>query len=183
MEELERKFKALLLNKVVTGIELYNVNGQAREFAKGAQWLIDGGFQIKFKDSQFSFGWDYDQEGYDYSFEKDITQMLGETPHFEIGTKNIRGISSLTGKCIIDLNIRWQYYLDYNEDGEVSDKRTYVPVELVFMLNSSERLQVALIDFTTKLDPFIIENLVYDLGGELLISLNEIVEIDDSVNS
>ena len=177
MEELEEKFRSQLLHKRVMDIEMYNINEHYYMFDPESQWVIDGGVEIILEDAHFSFGWDRRNEGYDYSFDRSLKEMIDDLPHFSVGAKEVAGISSLIGKTITDLKIQWHYYLTLNDEGELTGDKTYIPIDIVLTFDSRERIQLAFIDFEIKKRPFALKNPTYDLAGQVLLSLNNTISI------
>jgi len=177
MVNLESKIIERLLNKRILDIEFYNINESYFVFDPKAIWVIDGGVQIKFEDGFFSYGWDYENGGFDLSLNKSIDKLFGEAPFYSLDAKQIKGVSVLIGLEIEEVNIKWDYYREFNEDGELKDEKIYVPVELIFRLNRGKILHLALINFGIKNNPFEIVNAEYSLDGKLLIALNKEIEI------
>lgn len=175
--QLEQKFRTHLQGKRIAQFRVFNVNEAYFVFDPKSQWVIDGGIEISLDSARLSYGWDFDQEGFDYSFDREITEMLGDTPHFEIEQEYSDNLSHFEGKSITDISLKWQYYVDYNEDGEVTDEKTYVPVELILQLDGGNMIQLALVDFEVGREPFEMINTTYDLGGQLLVSLNREITI------
>jgi len=183
MKELEDKIKSHILNKKITDIGLYNINDSYFEFDPVSKWVIDGGFQINFDNEIFSFGWDKESEGFDYSLEKSVDKIIGETPHYEIGAKQVDGISCLIGSVIEDVSFKWQFYQVYNDEGELQEENIHVPVEFILKFQTGDFIQFSLILFRINKDPFELIEVEYDLAGRLLVSLNNEIEITNSNNS
>ena len=178
MEELENYFRSKFLNKKLTEIEFYNTNDQFYVFNEDSKWVVDGGVQINFGDEVFSYGWETDFEGYNYSFEKSFEELIGESDQYAIGAKDVKGISNLIGKTVTNLALKWQFYQEYDEEGELKDEKTFVPVELIIQFDFEDLLHFALIDFGIDMETNNIENAVYDLGGNMLLSINNETEIN-----
>ena len=80
-------------------------------------------------------------------------------------------------KKITNITLKWQHYLEFDEEGEFTDSKVFVPVEIILTLDSGEFLHLALIKFGVNIDPFEIKAPEYDLNGEMLVSLNNKLEI------
>ena len=161
----------------MTDIEFFNINDDYFVFDPNSKWVIDGGVQIRFGEEIFSFGWDETNEGIDYSIENKLEKQLGELPFYSLDAKKVNGINSLIGKEIKDVELKWQYYQEYDDDFELKEEKIYTPVEIILRFESDEFLQLAIISFQIKKDPFEIVNAIYDLNGQFLVSLNGGIEI------
>ena len=177
MQQKETQLKTHILNKKITDIEFYNINDNYFVFDPESTWVFDGGIQIKFDNEVFSFGWNNAERGFDYSIENTLEDFFGDLDTYPIEAKKIEGANNLIGLEILDLEIEWGFYREYDENFELKDEKIYMPVGLLFKFSDNKFLNVALIKFAVTKDPFKIVNAQYDLDGGLYISLNNDLEI------
>lgn len=177
MKELELKIKSHLLNKKITDIEFYNINDNYIVFDPDSKWVFDGGIQVKFENDYFSYGFDQQSGGFDFSLEQPIDKLFRDLPFYSINAKNINGIAALLNSEIEDVSLKWQFYREFDENGELKEEKIYVPVEFGLKFNCGNTLQLALFNFELRKDTFEIVNAEYNLAGTLLISLNKNQEI------
>lgn len=177
MKEIESSIKSYLLNKKITNIKFFNINDTYLDFEQKSMWIIDGGIQIDIDHGIFSFGWNYEQEGFDFVLDKTIDTILGEAPAYEVDLKRNSGLVSIIGSEISDLEFEWDFYQEYDENGELKEGKIFFPVMLLLKFRSNDFLQLALIDYEIQEEPFNIVNPKFDLGGELLISHNARIKI------
>ncbi|WP_294671318.1 hypothetical protein [uncultured Fluviicola sp.] len=172
MKEIESDIKSYLVNKKITNITFFNINDSYLDFEQKSMWVIDGGIQIDTDSETFGFGWNYEQEGFDFVLNTTIDTLLGEAPAYEVDLKRNSGINSIIGSEIIDVEFEWDFYQELDENGALKEEKIYIPVMLLLQFRSNDFLQLALIDFEIQEEPFNIVNPKFDLTGELLISHN-----------
>jgi len=177
---MEQALKSHLLNKEIVDMEFFNLNDSYLIINPASQWVFDGGVQIKFTDSVFSIGWEYESEGFDFSMENTIDVFLGDEEYFPVAAKQIPGISRLIGSKITDAKIKWDYYQNMDEEGEIIPEKIFIPVELLLTFETHDTLQLALVSYQIKENPFGLTELQYNQSGELLISLNEVLTIKET---
>ena len=180
MENIEQELKSHLLNKEIVDIEFFNLNDSYLVINPESKWVFDGGIQINFTDAVFSIGWDYESEGFDFSMENTIDDFLGDEEYFPAGTKQIPGIVKLIGSNIKQVNIKWDYYQNMDEEGEIIPEKIFIPVELLMTFETDETLQLALVSYQIKDEPFELTDLEFNQSGELLVSLNDVVAIKET---
>ena len=176
---MEQELKSHLLNKQIVDIEFFNVNDSYLILDPASKWVFDGGVQINFTDSVFSIGWDYESEGFDFSLENTIDAFLGDEEYFPVAAKQIPGIKQLIGSNITDVKIKWDYYQNMDEAGEIIPEKIFIPVELLLTFES-DTLQLALVSYQIKDEPFGLTDLEFNQSGELLVSLNDIMPIKET---
>lgn len=177
MIELEETIKSYLISKKVTDIEFFNINDDYYEFDPESKWVIDAGIQIRFGEDVFSYGWETEHEGLGYSLGRELKTILGDANYYELDAKSKTNIRSLIGKEINDVKINWSYYREYDENFVLKEEKTFVPVEIILTFDEDVFLQVAIIDFQIKVEPFEIVNAVHHINGNFLISFNELTKI------
>ncbi len=177
MKEIESNIKSYLVNKKITNITFFNMNDNYLDFEQKSMWVIDGGIQMDTDSGIFSFGWNYEQEGFDYVLDKTIDTILGEAPAYEVDLKRNSDLVALIGSEISDVEFEWDFYQELDENGELNEEKIFIPVLLLLHFKSNDFLQLALIDYEIQEEPFNIVNPKFDLTGELLISHNTRIKI------
>lgn len=177
MKEIESNIKSYLVNKKITNITCFNMNDSYLDFEQKSMWVIDGGIQIDTDNGVVSFGWNYEQEGFDFVLDKTIDILFGEAPAYEIDLKRNSGLATIIGSEIIDIEFEWDFYQELDENGALKEEKIYIPVMLLLQFRSNDFLQLALIDYEIQEEPFNIVNPKFDLTGELLISYNTRIKI------
>lgn len=177
-QEQELKIKKHLMGKTIKDIELYNINEDYYVFDPERTLVIDGGIEFIFEDSSFCYGWDFANGGYDYSLEHKLELLLDEAPHYALEAKQLESISRLIGDKIQDVDFKWDYYQDYDENGELKEEKIFVPIELILTTVLSKTIQIALIGFRINKDSLELVDPKYDLEGEILFNLGNTLNIE-----
>ncbi len=178
MEDQEERIKELLFGNKISGIEIYQINLEFYEFNDNSFWIFDGGIQFILEHGVFGWGWNFENEIYSYSTEKHIKEFL--VPNFVlVDNENIPGISNLIGSLIRNVDIKWEFYQNINEDFEPVGEKYYVPVELKLYLENEIMIQIANIDFELNEETFDMTNPKYSIEGELLFNFNEEIKISE----
>lgn len=177
MKEIESDIKSYLVNKKITNITCFNMNDTYLDFEQKSMWVIDAGIQMDVDNGVVSFGWNYEQEGFDFVLDKTVDKLLGEAPVYEVDLKRNSGLAALIGSEISDVEFEWDFYQELDENGALKEEKIYIPVMLLLQFRSNDFLQLALIDYEIQEGPFNMVNPKFDLTGELLISYNTRIEI------
>ena len=180
MEELDAKIKQHLIGKTISNIKLYNINDEYYAFYEESHWVFDGGIQFNLDDSIACWGYDYENEMFEFSFNKEITEYLDEIDYYQLETENIKGVSELQGAKIKDVVIKWEFYRNIDENLEPFGEKIYVPIEIILYFDFNMTLQLALIDFEINEEPFKMVDPIYALEGEILYSFNKKVKISNA---
>lgn len=177
MQETEQQIKTLILDREITSIRVFNVSDNYIEFIPGEQWALDGGIQIEFDKDFICLGWDFENQGFDFSLSRPLTEILGEAPYYQIDPAEVKGVSDLQGSRIADCKIKWEFYQELDEDGEPKEEKIFMPVELFLSFENGAFLQLATISFVVDRHSFAISKAEYNIFGRLLVSVNKKVEI------
>lgn len=177
----ESEIRNNLIGQTITKINAFNFNHDFTTLNPKSKWVIDGGIQLELNDRIFSFGWNFDNEGFEYSFEN-IGVLFGNQQVFALN--DIDHTINRTVSCckIVDVELEWGFYSLLNEDFEVSNEKMYMPVHLNLKLNNQLffNLALVLVNYQNETELPIIEQL--DLGGELFISINEKSSFLNNIN-
>ncbi|WP_430817796.1 hypothetical protein [Carboxylicivirga sp. RSCT41] len=179
MTEIDILIKQKLLGKTISTIRLFNINDDYYAFYEDSHWVFDGGIQFCIDDAIVCWGYDYEKEMMELSFDKEITDKLEGTKHYQVDSKNIKGISELQGATIKDVSIKWEFYQNIDENFEPYGDKIYAPIEIVLYFDFNMTLQLALIDFEIDEQAFKMVQPTYDLEGEMLYSFNKQIKINE----
>ena len=121
MEQIEKQIKDYLVNKKITDIEFYVISPNYLCPDPDHVWILAGGVELKFDEDKFAFAWSQEKEFYDINT-NDIKELTGDLNLDFLEAKNIKGINSLTGKSIKDIEFKWNFYQDMDENFEVIEE-------------------------------------------------------------
>jgi hypothetical protein len=177
MEKTEALFKSKINNQILKNIKFYNTKEDYLAFDDEQQWIIQGGIEFIFEDTMISLGWNAEMHLYEL-IEGDLDKLLGEMDVYDIELDEFEEIEKLKGKQINDVSFNWTYYQKMDDEMELTDEKIYIPQEIILKFENEITLQVATILFHLKDDQ--ISNPVYDPQGNILVSLDHIVEITEN---
>lgn len=179
MEELEQKIKTLILDREITAVRVFNVSDTYIEFIPGEQWVLDGGIQIEFDNDFICMGWNSENQGFDFSFARPITDILGDAPYYQVDPPEVKGVSDLQGSRITDCQIKWEFFQELDEEGEPMEEKVFTPVEMLLNFDSAASLQLATISLEVDRHSFTIARAEFNIFGRLLLNVNKKVEISE----
>ena len=178
MQQKEEQLKSHVLGKKITDIEFYNINDNYYVFDPENTWVFDAGVQMKFGENTLSFGFNATERGMDYSLEKPMEDLLEGSDFYTVDAKQNVGVAALIGLEVLDLEIVWAYYFEYDENFELKDEKIYMPAGLHFKLSNDKLINVALLQLSVTQEPFSIAKAKYSLDGGLYVSLKNNLEIE-----
>ena len=164
-------YKSIFLSGKLMDLKIFQVN-QFYYQEKSQNLFIFEGIEFKFNKGYFSIGFSSE---YEYNmFQATSFKELYEN-EFEINSEETKKFSSLIGKNAVDLKFKTA---DFNEVVDYTMKLEKVSriVEIILYFEHNETLQIATVNYDYEKDspP---KNYRYDITGELLISLNNIIKI------
>ena len=174
MEELESLIKGYLHNKELLDIEFFNANKNYYIPDPDKLWIIDSGVELTLPDQKFSFGWAMDKEFFNV-IPGGIDGLTGELKVEQLGARNVEGLNALIGSRIHKVDLKWNFYHELDENFEIKEEKKFMPFEIIMTFDNSSTLQLAAVDFGLRDGQLV--NLTYESQGNLMISLNEIIEI------
>lgn len=173
MNFTEKQFQSTFKSSDLIEIKLFNVNDNYFGFPKKGLWIIDGGIELKFRNTSFSLAWNQDTDS--FSFEnKSFDKIYEEDNYTEL---DVEFIKVLNKKKISNAKLKWVEY-DIILDYTMATKKESKLVELKLEFESNEKIQIATIDYELE-ENSSPKNYSYDINGELLISLNNEIEINN----
>ena len=178
MQQTQAKLEKFLLNKPLTKIEFFNVNENYFEVKPEHSWIFDGGVELHFGNEIFTLAWDHGNDSFDYILEGGVQLLLKDLEYYAVEAQSISNISNLIGQTINDIQFEWEYYQDFDENGQLKDEKIYVPMGLRLTFSNGSLLQIATIESRLNAETFELVDAYYNLVGQLLISIDNDIEIE-----
>jgi hypothetical protein len=179
MEQITEQFQSYFKNQILHDIKFYNIREEYLDFDPETKWVIQGGVEFLFENGIVSYGWNAEMHLYEM-IQGDLDSLLGDLDVFEIELDQHKEIQKLKGQEIDYANFNITWYQKMNEDMELTDEKVYIPQELKLTFKNGEILQIASVLFKLKADT--ITDAVFDPQGNLLISVNNLQEIEEHSN-
>ena len=177
MEQTKAKLESLLLNKPLTDIEIYNISKNYFEVKPEHSWIFNGAIELRFGNEIFCLAWDYQNGSFDYSIENGVDNFLDGMDYSPVDVKAIKDISELIGQSIQDIQFEWEFYQEFDDEGQIKEEKFYVPIGLKMTFTNDSVLQLAAIETQLKSETMELVNTRYNLAGDLLVSVNNDIEI------
>lgn len=178
MEEASALLLDLFTKNSLTNIVVYNASKKYFEIKENQTWIYQGGIELSFGEKVFTLAWDHGNDSYDYNLEGGVKPLLKDLDYYSVEILEIESISSLLGKKIIGVDFEWEFYQDFNEEGEMMDEKFYVPIGMLLKFENGNQLQIATIETRIEADSLKLVDPVYNLCGDLLISVNNTFTIE-----
>lgn len=178
MEEISKKLTELFCEHKLNDIEVYNAAEKYFEIKENQTWIYKGGLELNFGDTRFSLAWDHGNDSYDFNLEGGVKPLLKDLNFYSVDIKKVEGISDLLNQSIKNVDFEWEFYQDFNEDGEMMEEKFYVPIGIKLDFENGDCLQIATIETRIEAETYQLIDPVYNLCGDLLISLNNPIEIE-----
>lgn len=170
---LLNNFESIFLSSELIDLKIFQVN-DFYYHEESENLFIFEGIEFKFNKGFFSIGFSSEYE-YNMFQATPFTELYDNENEEEINIEETKKMSNLIGKKVVDVKFKT---LDFNEVIDYTMKLEKVSkiVEVILHFENNETLQIATINYDYEKDkpP---KNYRYDITGELLISLNNIVKI------
>ena len=180
MQESATKITAHLVNQKIAGIQFFNLNDSYFIFDPNSIWVFDTGIQLTLESGIFSFGWNSEFDGFDYSTEKTMDQLQTDETVYTIDPEETKALEQLIGATITDVSYEWDYYQDYDEFAQLKEEKIYVPVQIKLQLDNDHTLQLAALRYGIHPETKQIAKANFDLQGQLFVSLNNVLEVEQA---
>lgn len=178
MEEVSALLQDLFTNHQLTNIEVFNATKNYFEIKENHTWIYKGGIELTFGEKVFALAWDHGNDSYDYNLNGGVKALLKDLDYYHVDIKQVDSISSLIGKKITTVDFEWEFYQDFNEEGEMMEEKFYVPIGMKMEFENKDLLQIATIETRIEAETLNLIDPLYNLCGDLLISVNNPVEIE-----
>lgn len=175
MEELQQDLLNYLLKNPIKHIEFFSLGANYLSPDPEHTWLVNGGVQFEFENGNFfSFGFSAELEFFDIT--KDKLVALNDNKKLDaLHAENAEKVHQLLGKTIENIEFKWNFYQEYDEDFELKEEKNYMPDEMKITFSSGSVMQLAAVNYTIFENE--IRNLHYESAGELLISIDKPFDI------
>lgn len=166
-------YKSIFLSSYLMDLKIFQVNQLYYQEKSGNLFVFEG-IEMKFSKGFFSIGFSSEYE-YNMFQATPFHELYEGENDREINTTETQKLSGLIGKKIVDVSFKTA---DFNEvvDYTMKVEKVTKIVEVLLTFETNETLQIATVnyDYEENKPP---KNYRYDITGELLISLNHIIEI------
>ena len=170
MNPRQEELDQLLLNKTITDIEFYSHNERYISPDHDKTWIITGGIELRLGDAVFSFGWHPESEFHDGS-DKPVLEFQEEGEALStLDAKNAESVKGLINKTILEIDYEWNSFQEYDENFELKETLSYMPVGMNIKLSDDHTLQIAAASYHLKDDQ--ISKAIYNSEGNVLIAIN-----------
>lgn len=166
-------YKSIFLSSHLMDLKIFQVNQFYYQEKSGNLFVFEG-IEMKFSKGFFSIGFSSEYE-YNMFQATPFHELYEGENDREINTTETQKLSGLIGKKIIDVSFKTAEFNEVVDYTMKVEKVTKI-VELLLTFETNETLQIATVNYEYEENkpP---KNYRYDITGELLISLNHIIEI------
>lgn len=166
-------YKSIFLSSHLMDLKIFQVNQYYYQEKSGNLFIFEG-IEMKFSKGFFSIGFSSEYEYNTFQATPFHELYEGENDR-EINTTETQKLSGLIGKKIVDVSFKTTEFNEVVDYTMKVEKVTKI-VEVLLTFETNETLQIATVnyDYEENKPP---KNYRYDITGELLISLNHIIEI------
>lgn len=171
IEDLESTF----INQKLKSIKLYNVNDNYFVFDPKSHAVIDGGVEFIFEEEILSIAWNMDVEHFDVH-PTVLKPLINEVDYYEIDSADIPFVQDIFDSRLQSINAKWGWYFNLNDELEPIGEKQYFPFEVIFSFENGRQFQIAMVAFDIENKKMC--NVKFDVGGQLLLALDGIHEIE-----
>lgn len=166
-------YKSIFLSSHLMDLKIFQVNQYYYQEKSGNLFVFEG-IEMKFSKGFFSIGFSSEYE-YNMFQATPFHELYEGENDREINTTETQKLSVLIGKKIVDVSFKTAEFNEVVDYTMKVEKVTRI-VEVLLTFETNETLQIATVnyDYEENKPP---KNYRYDITGELLISLNHIIEI------
>jgi hypothetical protein len=164
-----------LIGKTIKELVYFNIDDNYLLIEEERMAVIDGGISVRFNDSVFSFGWNYDFQTFRMT-EEDIRKGFDELPYYQIEACNVPFAESLANQKVSALHTHWNSFDCIDADMQLTGEKVYSLGGIVFLFEDGQTLLIASVTYDAKFGR--LHDFRYaDEYGELLFTVNNIVDI------
>lgn len=178
MEEVSALLQNLFTNNKLSNIEVFNATQKYFEIKENHTWIYKGGIELSFGETVFALAWDHGNDSYDYNLDGGVKALLKDLDFYPVDIKQVDPIAALVDQKITKVDFEWEFYQDFNEDGEMGEEKFYVPIGINLEFENNDLLQIATIETRIEAESLNLIDPLYNLCGDLLISFNNPIEIE-----
>lgn len=174
MQQTEQKFKELFQKEPIKSIDFYNVDEKYLSLDEEHEWVIRGGIEFIFESFIISWGWNNAMH-LNELIEGDLDDLLGDLDVYELEIGELPVFEKINGQKVNNINFKWTFYQELDEEMELSDAKTYIPQEINFKFENGTTMQISTVIFQIKADKMHAPS--YDPQGAFLVMVNKEAEI------
>lgn len=174
MIEKKDVLKRIIYSSPLMELNLYQVNDIFFEVPKDGYWIIDTGFELKFRDGIISAVWSSKLKSYVIT-NNSVKDIYLQQNLFVLENKNILDLNKFVGLKVIDVNFKtleFEYVADYTMRIEKENRF----VELILEFENKSKIQIAFIDYKLEENKSPTD-FSFDVSTNLLISTKKILSI------
>ncbi len=171
IEELEQSF----IGRTLTSMNFYNVNDDYFVFNPDNLAVIDGGIELMFEEGILVIAWNAEEELFDVSTNS-IKSLLADLDYYQVDSGDLPLGQQLLGSKVASLKAKWNWYQNLDSELMPAGAKQYILNEVIFSFENGHIFQVATINYT--IENRSIQNAKFDSQGELLLSVDRIVDIE-----
>ena len=174
MQQTEQRFIQLFKKEALKSIDFYSIDGKYLSFNEENEWVIRGGIEFIFESHTISLGWNNEMHLYEM-VEGELDDLIGELDVYELEIGEHANIEKVKDKKIKNVDFKWTFYQQMNEEMELSDEKTYIPQDIRLEFEDGTKMQLATVIFQIKDNQ--IHEPVYDPQSMLMVVVDKEVEI------
>ena len=174
---LEQELREKLVGKTLTHLELFIISDNFFVFEEEKRYVVDAGIGLLIGDTKFIFAWDTEKELFCLSHES-MKSLLGDKEYFRLNDDEIAGLRELIGQTIENISCKWNFFQEYDEEGELKEDKTYIPIDIQLHFNNGRTLHLAAIEFAISAKDHSLMNPRYNSQANLYVGVDHFLSIN-----
>lgn len=163
------------IGQELKSIKLYNVNDKYFVFDPKIHAVIDGGVEFIFEEQTLSIAWNMELEHFDVH-PSAVKPLLNDIDYYEIDLADIPFVGDILNSKLQSLKAKWGWYYNLDDELEPIGEKQCFPFEIIFSFENGHQFQIAMVAFDIENKKMC--NVKFDVGGQLLLALDGIHEIE-----
>jgi hypothetical protein len=176
-EQLDNALREKLVGKTLSHLEVFIINDNFFVFEEEKRYVVDAGVGLLIGDVKFIFGWDTEKELFCLSHES-MKSLVGDKEYFRLNDDEIVGLRHLIGSSVQDVSVKWNFFQQYNEEGELMEEKTYIPMDVRIQFEGGKTLHIAAIEFAISAKDHSIQNPRYNSQANLYLGIDHFLPIN-----
>jgi hypothetical protein len=173
---LDQNLRDKIVGKTLTHLELFIISDNFFVFEEEKRYVVDAGIGLLIGDVKFIFAWDTEKELFCLSHES-MKSLLGEKEYFRLNDDEILGLRELIGSTVKDVHCKWNFYQQYDEEGNLLEEKTFIPIEIQLEFDNDRLMHIAAVEFAISAKDHSIMNARYNSQGNLYVGLDQLMSI------
>jgi hypothetical protein len=138
--------------------------------------VVDAGIGLLIGDVKFIFAWDVEKELFCLAHES-MKSLLGDKEYFRLNDDEISGLRELIGHTVENVSCKWNFFQEYDEEGELKEDKTYIPIDIQLHFNQGRTLHIAAIEFAISAKDHSLMNPRYNSQANLYVGVDHFLPI------